>query len=156
MIKNGISPLLSALFCTACLSLALFSSLSSAEVYKWVDEHGKVHFGDRPPNRDSAEEISNTLQELNVSTDYSSPEMIQRMEQQQREQQKQAYQRQAKQIKSYESEVQNWCREAKTRLHNLQGRVRFYDEAGNDVYVSESERKEREASLKAEIEKNCN
>ena len=23
--------------------------VSMAEVYRWVDENGKVHFGDRPP-----------------------------------------------------------------------------------------------------------
>jgi len=27
-----------------------FSSLTQGEIYKWVDEHGKVHFGDAKPN----------------------------------------------------------------------------------------------------------
>lgn len=30
------------------LLLVVFSSVASAEVYKWTDEKGRVHFGDRP------------------------------------------------------------------------------------------------------------
>ena len=34
--------------CIALIVL-LFSTSLSAEVFRWVDENGKVHFGDRPP-----------------------------------------------------------------------------------------------------------
>jgi len=30
--------------------LIAFYSLPQAEVYKWVDENGKTHFGDKPPD----------------------------------------------------------------------------------------------------------
>ena len=35
----------------ATLVLCLASAAVTAEVYKWVDEQGKVHYGDRPPAR---------------------------------------------------------------------------------------------------------
>jgi hypothetical protein len=33
----------------AVLVLTLASTFATAEVYKWVDAHGNVHYGDRPP-----------------------------------------------------------------------------------------------------------
>lgn len=35
---------------TGCLLMALTSAIVSADdIYKWRDENGKIHFGDRPP-----------------------------------------------------------------------------------------------------------
>ena len=48
------------------LLVIVWSSAASAEVYKWVDENGKVHFGDRAPEKKSAEEISAQLEKTNV------------------------------------------------------------------------------------------
>lgn len=42
---------------TLCLILALLPLLASAEVYKWTDENGNVHFGDRPKNLNKAEVV---------------------------------------------------------------------------------------------------
>ncbi|MDX1528801.1 MAG: DUF4124 domain-containing protein [Gammaproteobacteria bacterium] len=42
------------------LGLALISLAqqgSSAGVYRWVDDQGKVHYGDRPPSKDKARSI---------------------------------------------------------------------------------------------------
>ena len=35
----------------------LLAGLASAQAYKWVDEQGGVHFGDRPPEAAKSEEI---------------------------------------------------------------------------------------------------
>lgn len=36
-----------------CLSILLTFTLSvNAEIYRWVDEHGKLHFSDKAPNSD--------------------------------------------------------------------------------------------------------
>lgn len=37
--------------------LFLNASFAEAEIYKWIDEKGKVHFGDSPRTRDNAEKI---------------------------------------------------------------------------------------------------
>lgn len=37
--------------------LALFSGSQGAEVYKWVDDDGKVHFSDKKPESSGAEKI---------------------------------------------------------------------------------------------------
>ena len=36
---------------------ALSSANTSAEIYKWVDENGKVHFGDAPPTSKKAQSV---------------------------------------------------------------------------------------------------
>jgi len=37
--------------------LLLTVSISNAEAYKWVDENGNIHFGDKPPDVTSAESV---------------------------------------------------------------------------------------------------
>jgi len=39
------------------LILLLYSFSASAEIYKWVDEHGNAHFTDRPPAGKKTEEV---------------------------------------------------------------------------------------------------
>jgi len=50
-----------------CVSLAMSGAVFSAEVYKWTDSHGRVHFGDRPPADAQAEAVH-----LRINT-YESP-----------------------------------------------------------------------------------
>ena len=45
------------------------SSLARAEIYKWVDENGKIHYDDRPPQTSNAQRL-----EISIET-YSSVEM---------------------------------------------------------------------------------
>ena len=48
------------------ISLLLFTSAAYCEIYKWVDENGKTHFGDKKPNKLKAKKIK-----LRINT-YSS------------------------------------------------------------------------------------
>ncbi len=38
-------------------SLLLFTSISNSAIYKWTDAQGKLHFGDRKPDAQQAEEV---------------------------------------------------------------------------------------------------
>ncbi|CAN0227825.1 unnamed protein product [Chrysoparadoxa australica] len=40
--------------------LALFTGLASAEIYRWVDDQGRVHYGDRPAAGRPAEKLQST------------------------------------------------------------------------------------------------
>lgn len=50
--------------------LFLYTGAGNAEIYKWTDEHGKVQFGDRPPNHVTPKKI--TVK----SNSYTSVEVI--------------------------------------------------------------------------------
>ncbi len=60
-------------YCTVGLAVPLlcllFWSVASAEIYKWVDENGKIHYDDRPPQTSNAQRL-----EISIET-YSSVEM---------------------------------------------------------------------------------
>ena len=53
--QPGINYSISRLEYIFCLFLVFFSHQASlmAEVYKWVDENGRVHYGDKPGNDNS-------------------------------------------------------------------------------------------------------
>ena len=48
------------------LSIALTSIPASAEVFKWVDENGKVHYGDQIPEKYRSHDNSVGTEKLNV------------------------------------------------------------------------------------------
>ena len=43
---------------TAAITLAAMDATAKDEVYRWVDDKGVVHFGDRPPEKTTAEAIN--------------------------------------------------------------------------------------------------
>lgn len=53
------------------LLLLLPLSVCATEIYKWVDENGKVHFGDSPKKQDRAEKLElrvNSYEHVSVET----------------------------------------------------------------------------------------
>lgn len=128
---------------------------SNADVYKWVDEQGNIHFGDRPPVKEKATDLSDTLKPLNLSTDLSNPNMIRNAEQSRQDELNRKAQEHHKQKTSHSNKQQEYCKNAKKRLYDISGPVVFYDEHGKAVAVTEKERKRMEQKLRAEIDKNC-
>ena len=53
-----------------CLVLMLLSTQGSAQLYKWVDANGKVHYGDSPPEDARLQNINGELSSFtNVSVE---------------------------------------------------------------------------------------
>ena len=52
------------------IALMLLIGSTQAEVFKWIDDQGKVHFGDRPPTTVTAEKVT-----VRVNT-YSGPPVV--------------------------------------------------------------------------------
>lgn len=143
-------------FRSAILMIAMcLSTFSNADVYKWVDEQGNIHFGDRPPIKEKATDLSGTLKPLNLSTDLSNPNMIRNAEQSRNQEINRKAQEQHKRKTSHPDKKQEYCKQAKKRLYDISGPVVFYDEHGKAMKVTERERKRMEQKLRAEIDKNC-
>jgi hypothetical protein len=53
------------------LAIVFYTHLTYADIYKWIDKDGKVHFGDHPKekNAETVEESKN----INVMSDNSAP-----------------------------------------------------------------------------------
>lgn len=126
-----------------------------AELYRWVDEQGKVHFSDKKPPRYEADDISETVKHQN--TDYgnrSTDKQLQQIERNKAARNTEQTQRQQLVAKQQEQRERD-CQEAHNRLRIMKGRVIFYDEDNREVRVTEQEREQRVAALEQQINKYC-
>lgn len=133
--------------------ISLITSLTAhAEIYQWTDEHGQTHFGDRAPNT-SAKDISNQVNQINIASDLSSPEM---MLQQAKEKEKIRAQQQDKQSEKADKKAHmERCKEMKKALRTVNRPVIFVDQNGKDMKWSESQRKLYASDLQKKINQDC-
>jgi hypothetical protein len=122
-----------------------------AEVYRWVDKDGKVHYTDRKPAA-NAENITKDVNKQNLD---SSSREIARINQMHREDEDAARIEQHKHEQARAQAMQAPCAAAQTRLRKMKGRVVFVDKAGKAVTVTEKERQEKVAELERYISNNC-
>lgn len=140
--------------CLCVLFFLLWSSQTLSEVYRWTDQNGRTHFGDRPPEQGVAKDISDTLDKINISSDYSTPEMMLRHAQDRdAERQKRLELWQEKQ-KNTPTQSER-CSKARKQLEIIKGPVVFIDDNGKDLKISEATRKQRVSDLEKLIQKHC-
>lgn len=73
-LRPGIGPLF--------LMIAVLMSFNvQAEVYKWIDEQGRVHFGDIPPSSVDAKPVEVKVNTYDSVEEYYSPEWFYKSEQ---------------------------------------------------------------------------
>lgn len=125
------------------LILQQASLAAHADVYRWVDEEGIVHYSDKPKNLQSAEKI-----EIKMGSVLKDDNQQERMKKQKRllsaikeerniKKQKQAEKRKVKKKRKLR------CQQARNTLNNFDGR-RLYniDKDGNRVYLSDQAREQ--------------
>ncbi len=123
------------------------------EVYRWVDEEGKVHFGDRPPLEAWAENIEGELRPIN-SADATKPQKSsagRRDNNPEREYENRQRRRQWEQ----QQQVARACNAVRRELQMLQGRVAFVDENGKEIKMTERERQQQAERLQREVQRIC-
>lgn len=139
------------------MTLWLFAApLAGAQVYQWVDEDGNKHFSDKPPpDKKGARDISGTLKPANIDGSRAERQKLNQLfaeptaEETLYKKQKQAAD------KSKQNKKQQYCSYLKERLRKISRRVMFVDKQGNDVKVSEAERKQRVKNLEQKIRQRC-
>lgn len=102
-----------------------------AEIYKWTDEKGQVHFGDKPSgenakrvpykarSRETAPKASTSNKQ--AATKKSASEMAEQLE---KERKQREYERFDKQFTKEKNERARHCRDAHERLSQLQSEIR--------------------------------
>ena len=136
--------------------LFLTAANADAELNKWVDEQGKVHYSARPPVGVDATKMRSASPPASApapSKSYVEREAeLKKARQSKTEAEASAAQQQA----NTETKKAN-CIAAQQALRSLQqdGRIVEYDEKGERRFVADDERSQRIATERQEIEKWC-
>jgi len=138
--------------------LAGFSFASTqcyAEVYRWVDEQGNVHFGDKIHANKQTQDITQDTQLKNLDNSAQRTEQsLHQIDLRQQAQSAESQQRQSQTNSKAEQRAQA-CREAKQHLRIIEGPVIFLDDNKQPVQVSEKKRQQRADALGSDIKKYC-
>lgn len=138
------------------LLIALFAGgTQAAEVYKWTDAEGNVHFGDKPHAGARAESI--TIQKHTPDPQYLDRMQRMREEVERREvEQEESQRNQAEQDRITQANAAR-CQQARASLGMLQEKIRVfsYDEAGNRQYLGDQDRAAQIERLQQAIRENC-
>jgi len=140
----------------AIVALLQFNASAQAEVYRWVDEAGKVHFGDRQPeavkDREKIEEISESLGRSNIDSSRKDREQLNNI-----------FARESEQERQYDKKSKNSdygnnskrCEQARYELDMYDGRMALVDKNGNDLKLSEKDRKQRALQAREDVDSYC-
>jgi hypothetical protein len=115
----------------AFFSCLLFCSLANAEVYKWVDKSGSVHYGDKPDENSTAKQVQ--IETISESRRAQALERQKRLlkNAEEAEQRAQAKREAAKQSGNNQSAGNQKCFDAMKHLTLLQKQLPIYiDEQG--------------------------
>lgn len=123
----------------ALCSLLLACSLAAAEVYKWVDENGKVRFSDKAPAEKEAENIAPALEKTNVDHAISQHVSSTTVAGEKTEDEKELELRKRQQL---EQAIGKHCKKLKADIAAIARGDRgiFIDENGNEELVLERDR----------------
>lgn len=134
------------------LLLAATSLAAHAEIYKWTDAEGRVHFGDRPVDKKQGTAVE--VRDYKPGTDESVREVYQRNDRlREAASRQQAGEPDEEALR--QKRQKGACDEAKRRLKSVSGRVIFRDDDGNVVHKTERERAEHQREVEAWIRENC-
>lgn len=133
------------------LALLVYSGMLNAEIFKWVDEDGNTHYGDKPV--ESAEEVQVDIEKKgNLKSSMSREERQKKLmdsfdDDRAREKKEKDKKKQHKQK----------CHEAKDKLNRLKGADYMYDldKKGDRVILPEEERLKEIGRWSKSIKKNC-
>ncbi len=134
------------------LLLATTMPAAQAEIYKWTDAEGRVHFGDRPVDKKQGAAVE--VRDYKPGTDESVREVYQRNDRlREAASRKQSSEPDEQALE--QKRRKGACDEAKRRLKNVSGPVIFRDDDGNVVHKTERERAEHQREVEAWIRENC-
>ena len=126
------------------------SSFSQAEVYRWTDASGKVHYGDKKPAEQS-ENITDQVKQINVDTSGTEHKKLERIFRKENAADREYAARNSRP----DPNLLARCREARQYLRDISGRVSFVDTQGKLMRVTETERQQMVKETKAAIAEHC-
>ena len=132
--------------------LALSTTVSAGQIYKWVDAQGNVHFGSQPPEGLKAAEVNPNISQPKspapqvTATPADNKDAVQeKLDQQARED-----------VAKNEAERKVYCERIRKDLAQMKANPRVRIEDGGELRrLTEEERQERISKSEASIKENC-
>ena len=144
------------------VALSFFSLTAQAELHKWVDENGKVHYSDSvPPEVNKAQTVPNVTGkgQTEAPAQYSPKSVAEREAELKKSKQEktEAAEKQAKKDAEAETKKRN-CAAAQENLRVLETGTRIvtYDANGERTYLDDDAREQRLNEARKNISTNCN
>lgn len=143
------------------LLLLMLPLVIQAAVYKWIDDEGNVHYGDKPTLSEPSVEVevddivSVPLYDSNegsMSREERRERLLQSMEEDRLEKKQQREQQQA--LKQQNRKKCNRYRDRMRHYERASGIYRL-DEGGSRVYMSDADRAKATKNLQKKINKYC-
>jgi hypothetical protein len=139
------------------LAVLLAAATAHAQVYRWVDEQGKVHYGERPPSGAKAAPVENRLA---TPPGAPAPKAAPDASQQERDFQRRRMEREQQEAREQKAaaKARQQCERERARLAQLRNVRRIQsgvDEKGNLRYMSEAERADAIAAQEGAVARAC-
>ena len=146
---------------TSLIFLLMLPLVPQAAVYKWIDDEGNVHYGDKPTAAEPSVEME--VDEVvtipsfgdrndSMSRDERRERLLRAMEEDRLEKKQQREQKQALKQRNRQK-----CNHYRDRMRHYQRASGIYrlDEDGNRVYMSDADRTSATKNLQKKIDKYC-
>ncbi len=162
------------------LALMMYSICAFADVNKWVDDKGRVHYSDEPPPSSAKKLISSTpksrrssdssdltesdkAQESGTPAEQVEPDEPKSIAEREAELKKKQIADQEKAAKAAKQQAikeanQENCNQARLSLKTLQSDMRIMelDAKGEQTYLDDNQRQQRITKIQQDINKLCN
>ncbi len=148
-------------FCYFVGLVLLSLSVAQAQIYKWLDDNGQVHYSEKAPDKKRA------AKEIHLPR-YTPPQAATASPAQRKQKRNnllRAFDEERKLRKDAQAQKNQQdarrrrnCIFARDQLKNYQRATALYnlDKQGKRIYLSDSQRSRSEANLKSQISKWCN
>ncbi len=142
----------------ACILLILPASALS-EIYKWVDQKGRTHYGEKPPARTHSEQLHIKPSSSPPDGHVSQQEYKSRQRNLLRAYEEERLQREDNRLKAKQDKERRirQCSAARDRQRMTAGRYRLYDydKQGNRVYLDAQAIDRTRATADREVKRLC-
>lgn len=142
----------------ATMTLALSSAAVAGDIYKWVDENGNVHYGDKPVSTQSERMAINSRPTDTTRVAAQTQARIQaRTEAREAEAEAAANGPSEEELQAQAAERRQACERSRADMQRLVTSRRIYreDESGERVYLDESEMQATRQRVEDQISEFC-
>ncbi len=140
--------------------ILLLPATAVPEIYKWVDEHGRTHYGEKPPAKSPSKQVPIKNTSAPPAGNTSPESQKDRQQRLLRAFEEERLQRESNRQKAKQEREQSKkkCAYARNRLRIAQGGYRLYDfdKQGNRVYLDSQQIDQARARARQEVKRLCN